>query len=80
MTIKLVNKALLLYKAQKAPVHASIRAWADLWGTFSHMDATAVINKIQEILYQYSVNPEDWNPNDTGALETWIPVDRLREG
>lgn len=79
MTIKLVNKALLMYNTRKAPIHISIRAWADRWGTFSHMDATAVINKIQEILHQWCVKPEEWSVNDMITDETWISGDVLRE-
>ncbi|KIJ28180.1 hypothetical protein M422DRAFT_270584 [Sphaerobolus stellatus SS14] len=79
MTVRLVNKALLMYKARKAPVHASIRAWADHWGTFSHMDSNMVINKVQELLQEYSVKPEQWMMKDEIADKTWIAVDALRD-
>jgi len=57
-----------LYNTRKAPIHTSIRAWADRW-TFSHVDATSVINKIQEILHQWCVKPEEWGVNDMGGSQ-----------
>ena len=80
MSIKLINKALLMYKEErKARVHFSIRAWADRWGAFSHMDAEAVINKIEQILFQNSIQPETWSMSNADMDEDWIQADRLRD-
>ena len=79
MKIRLVNHALRIYKARKTPVHASIRAWADGWGTFSHLDASVVINKIAEIIEEHSVKPEQWEMRDEIVDESWMAVDALRE-
>jgi len=78
MKIGLVNRALRIYKTRKAPVHASIRAWADGWGTFSHLDATVVINKIADIIMEHSVKPEEWGMRDEVIDESWMAVDALR--
>jgi hypothetical protein len=77
--VGLVNHALRIYKARKAPVHASIRAWADGWGTFSHLDASVVINKIPDIIEEHSVKPEQWEMRDEIVDESWMAVDALRE-
>jgi len=79
MKIGLVNRALRIYKARKAPVHASIRAWADGWGTFSHLDASVVINKIADIINEHSVKPEHWETRDEVMDECWMALDALRE-
>jgi hypothetical protein len=79
MKIGLVNQALRIYKSRKAPVHASIRAWADGWGTFSHLDANVMINKIADIIKEHSVKPEQWEMRDEVADESWMAVDALRE-
>ena len=78
MKIGLVNRALRIYKTRKAPVHASIRAWADGWGTFSHLDANVVINKIADMIKEHSVKPEQWEMRDEVSDESWIAVDALR--
>ncbi|KDR71761.1 hypothetical protein GALMADRAFT_159184 [Galerina marginata CBS 339.88] len=79
MKIGLVNRALRIYKTRKAPVHASIRAWADGWSTFGHLGANEVINKIADIIEEHSVKPEQWEMRDEVADETWMAVDALRE-
>ncbi|KAJ7623985.1 hypothetical protein B0H17DRAFT_1188266 [Mycena rosella] len=48
--IALVNSALRIYNSRKAPVHASIGAWVDRWGTFGHLDADIVIKTIADII------------------------------
>jgi len=78
VSLRLVNKALKMFNARKAPVHASIRAWVDGWGAFSHLDADVVINKIKELLEEYSVKPEQWEMREETADETWISADVLR--
>lgn len=79
LKIGLVNRALRIYKARKAPVHASIRAWADGLGTFSHLDANVVINKIAEVITEHSVKPEQWEMRDELVDESWMALDVLRE-
>jgi hypothetical protein len=79
MTIKLVNQALRIYKARQAPVHNSIRTWADDWGTFTHLDADVVIKKIAEIIMENSVKPERWEMREEGLDEFWMTMDALRD-
>ncbi|KAF8064235.1 hypothetical protein FPV67DRAFT_1671980 [Lyophyllum atratum] len=79
MKISLINRALQIYKIRKAPVHASITAWADGWGVFSHLDADAVINKIASIIEEHSVKPEQWAVRDEVVDETWMSLNALRE-
>ena len=79
MKIGLVNQALRIYKTRKAPVHDSIRAWADGWGTFSHLDANVVINKIADVIREYCVKPEQWEMRDEVVDESWMAVEALRE-
>ncbi|KAJ7511972.1 hypothetical protein B0H11DRAFT_1899464 [Mycena galericulata] len=68
MTVGLINQALRIYK--KAPVHNSIRTWADDWGVFSHLDAEVVIQKIADIITENSVKPERWEMKADSAEET----------
>ncbi|KAJ7509210.1 hypothetical protein B0H11DRAFT_2427470, partial [Mycena galericulata] len=77
MTVGLINQALRIYK--KAPVHNSIRTWADGWGVFSHLDAEVVIQKIADIITENSVKPERWEMKADSAEEAWMTVDTLRE-
>jgi len=79
MKIGLINRALRIYRARKAPVHASIRAWADGWNVFGHLDANVVINTITDIIKVHSVKPEEWEMRDEVVDESWIAVDVLRE-
>ncbi len=79
MKIGLVNRALRIYKIRKAPVHASIRAWADGWSVFGHLDANDVIDKITDIIEEHSVKPEQWEMRDEVVDEFWMAVDALRE-
>ncbi|KAJ6619219.1 hypothetical protein B0H10DRAFT_2027213 [Mycena sp. CBHHK59/15] len=79
MKIGLVNRALRIYKTRKAPIHASIRAWADGWGTFSHLDANVVINKIADTIKEHSVKPEQWEMRDEVVDESWMAIEALRE-
>jgi hypothetical protein len=78
MKIGLVNRALRIYKTRKAPVHASIRAWADGWSVFGHLDANDVIDKITDIIEEHSVKPEQWEMKDEVVDEFWMAVDALR--
>ena len=78
MEIGLINRALRIYRTRKAPVHASIRAWADGWGMFSHLDASAAINKVADIIEKHSVKPEQWEMRDEVSVEPWMAVDALR--
>ncbi|KAJ7117059.1 hypothetical protein C8R44DRAFT_983342 [Mycena epipterygia] len=77
--IGLVNQALCTYKARKAPVHNSIRTWADGLGTFTHLDADVVIKKIAEIIMENCVNPEQWEMRGEGLDESWMTMDGLRD-
>jgi len=77
--IGLINHALRIYKTRKMPVHASIRAWADSLGMFSHLDASVAINKIAGIIEEHSVKPEQWEMRDEVVDESWMAVDALRE-
>ena len=79
MKIGLVNRALRIYKTRKAPVHASIRAWADGWSVFGHLDANDVIDKITDIIEEHSVKPEQWEMRNEVVDESWMTVDALRE-
>ncbi|KAJ7784045.1 hypothetical protein B0H14DRAFT_2959346 [Mycena olivaceomarginata] len=67
--IALVNSALRIYNGPKAPVHASIKAWVE-WGTFGHLDADVIIEKIADIIMD---TVED------GFDESWMPMEALRE-
>jgi len=78
MKIGLVNRALRIYKTRKAPVHASIRACADGWSVFGHLDANDVIDKITDIIEEHSVKPEQWEMKDEVVDEFWMAVDALR--
>ena len=79
MKIGLINRALRIYKTRKAPVHATIRAWADSWNVFGHLDPNVVITRIKDIINEYSVKPEQWEMRDEVSDESWIAVDVLRE-
>jgi hypothetical protein len=79
MTIKLVNQALRIYMARKAPVHNSIRTWVDGWGTFTHLEADVVVKKIAEIIMGGSVKPEQWEMREGGLDESWMTMDALRD-
>jgi hypothetical protein len=79
MKIALINRALRIYKDRKAPVHASIRAWADGWGTFSHLDESAVMKKIENIIHANSLKPEQREMQDEFSDEPWMAADALRE-
>ncbi|KAJ6447859.1 hypothetical protein C8R45DRAFT_1115655 [Mycena sanguinolenta] len=76
--IALVNRALRIYNSRKAPVHASIKAWVDGWGTFGHLDADVVIKKIAGIIADNSVKPEQWAMRDEGLDESWMSIQALR--
>ncbi|KAJ7640907.1 hypothetical protein B0H17DRAFT_1216470 [Mycena rosella] len=76
--IALVNSALRIYNSRKAPVHASIKAWVDGWGTFGHLDAGVVIKKIADIIMDNSVKPEQWAMPEEGFDESWMPMEALR--
>ncbi|KAJ6590739.1 hypothetical protein B0H10DRAFT_2092139 [Mycena sp. CBHHK59/15] len=78
MKIGLINQALRAYKARKAPVHASIRAWADGWRTFTHLDADIVIKKITDIITENSVKPEQWGMREEMFDEAWMTMDAVR--
>ncbi|KAJ6555941.1 hypothetical protein B0H19DRAFT_1151603 [Mycena capillaripes] len=77
--IALVNSALRIYNRRKAPVHASIKAWVDGWGTFGHLDAGVIIKKIADIIADNSVKPEQWAVTDEGLDESWMPIEALQE-
>ncbi|KAJ7282402.1 hypothetical protein C8J57DRAFT_45050 [Mycena rebaudengoi] len=77
--IALVNSALRIYNRRKAPVHASIKAWVDGWGTFGHLDTEVVIKKIADIIKDNSVKPEQWAMTEEGFDESWMPIEALRE-
>ncbi|KAJ6454332.1 hypothetical protein C8R45DRAFT_1082737 [Mycena sanguinolenta] len=77
--IALVNSALRIYNSRKAPVHASIKAWVDGWGTFGHLDADVVIKKIAGIIADNSVKPEQWGMSEQGYDESWMSMEALRE-
>ncbi|KAJ7710261.1 hypothetical protein B0H14DRAFT_3021770 [Mycena olivaceomarginata] len=79
MKIALINQALRIYKDRKAPVHTSIRAWADGWGTFTHLDESAAMKKIENIILVNSVKPEQWDMQDKHSDESWMAPDALRE-
>ncbi|KAF7360885.1 G domain-containing protein [Mycena sanguinolenta] len=76
--IALVNSALRIYNSRKAPVHASIKAWVDGWGTFGHLDADVVIKKIACIIADNSVKPEQWGMKEEECDESWMALDALR--
>ncbi|KAF8197660.1 hypothetical protein K438DRAFT_1967218 [Mycena galopus ATCC 62051] len=78
MKITLINKALRIYKDRKSPVHTNIRAWADGWGTFSHLDESAAMKKIEKI-HVHSVKPEQWDMQNELSDESWMAPDTLRE-
>ncbi|KAJ7264102.1 hypothetical protein B0H12DRAFT_1230840 [Mycena haematopus] len=77
--IALINSALRIYNRRKAPVHASIKAWVDGWGTFGHLDADIVIKKIADIIMDNSVKPEQWAMPEDGFDESWMPIEALRD-
>ncbi|KAF8146100.1 hypothetical protein K438DRAFT_1870589 [Mycena galopus ATCC 62051] len=77
--IRLINQALRVYKSRKAPVHSSIRTWADGLGTFAHLDADVVIRKIKEIIMEHSVKPEQWEMREERLDESWMTMDALRD-
>ena len=77
--IALVNSALRIYNSRKAPVHASIKAWVDGWGTFGHLDTDVVIKKIAGIIADNSVKPEQWGMREEGFDESWMLMEALRE-
>ncbi|KAJ6602021.1 hypothetical protein DFH09DRAFT_1302183 [Mycena vulgaris] len=79
MKIGLVNQALRIYRGRKAPVHNSIRTWADGLGTFTHLDADVVIKKIAEIIMEHSVKPEQWERREERLDESWMTMDALRD-
>ncbi|KAJ6478667.1 hypothetical protein DFH09DRAFT_430909 [Mycena vulgaris] len=79
MKIGLVNQALRIYRGRKAPVHNSIRTWADGLGTFTHLDADVVIKKIAEIIMEHSVKPEQWEMREERLDESWMTMDALRD-
>ncbi|KAJ6454319.1 hypothetical protein C8R45DRAFT_1111948 [Mycena sanguinolenta] len=62
----------------EAPVHASIKARADGWGAFGHLDADVVIKKIAGIIADNSVKSEQWGMREEGFDESWMPMEALR--
>jgi hypothetical protein len=79
LKIGLINHALRIYKTRKMRVHASIRAWVDGLGMFSHLDASVVINKIAGVIVEHCVKPEQWEMRDEVVDESWMAVDALKE-